>query len=167
MADTATARITFGLSVDEVIDFTDPLQGDPTVVQGTDNSQLTRNGSSSPGPITKTWIKTLTLLAGVAQNVDLTALSRSPRTDLTLNGLKVQTCKIVSDSANTAPTTVEAGASNGYDFLGVASSACSIPINGKIMFDFPEGNEDVDSTHKIITFTCAANATIRIHLCAG
>jgi len=150
------------LECTQTLDVTGPLAADPKLVHTSDQSSFTLNGTSTPAAITQAWSDELDLVAATPQDIDLTALARSPLTALDLTGKKIQAYKIVADAANTTAVSVVPGAGTGYHFTGVSGDGHSIAPGGMVAGYNPEALADVAAGARLITFTAAANGKVAL-----
>lgn len=171
MAASVKAKYALTLTIDETLGLgLDGVDTDPTMVHDFGADSATLDANSSP-PATKSWSDQLQLAAG-AGALDLTALDRGPiLSDVDFTGLKLQAIKLTCPTTNTGGITVEKkDAVTGYNPFGVDNSTAEkvtiVPGGGIVMF-FDDELEDIDATHKDLTFTGTGTEAINIILVAG
>lgn len=127
-------------------------KGIPDSSGGDTSFALTASYRSTKSIICKAiWSDVRALPAGGSETLDLTALSGAdvmPDADFT--GFKVVGLGLDAPEANTANITFDAGAANGYNFLGTASSHLDLQPNGAYACDLPTGTPLVSTTVKNI-----------------
>ena len=108
----------------------------------------------------------LATLSGGALSVDLTALTGAGGAALDLSGLKVQGLYL-EVSAGDSPMTFVTGASNGYDFGGLATWSVTLTAGESAMFFWNETSDDVSGTDKIMDISGTGTDTCEICIIAG
>lgn len=128
------------------------------------------SGTLSPTttvPITKAWKDQGALTAGAA-TINLTALARNNLPTIDLTGLKVQFIHVINASTNSAALVIVDGATNGYNILGSATGAISIPVGGQFLFFGNEGLDAVAAGDATIDLSSSdTDATYDIMILAG
>lgn len=116
--------------------------------------------SSTTPPVTKAYKETLT----GTQTLDLTALVDDYFGTVDGSGLKLQAI-LVRNTDTADDLVMSKGAANGYE-LGSAT-ATTIPPGGKLQATYNDKLDDIDATHKNLTFTPGAGKSYDVVILMG
>lgn len=171
MAAAVSAIYALTLLVDETLGLSQPHAADPTMRHEVLAHSGVINGSSSPAA-TKVFSGIVTVTGGTA-NLDLTSLDGpqgSGTVDLT--GLKPQKVFLSAHVVNVVPVTIKTkDTTTGYNLFGAdntGSEEHTLNLGQAILLDVNDKGEDVDATHKDITFTAAGSGnTVHVQIVAG
>jgi hypothetical protein len=157
----AEAQETLALGLDNV--------ENPVVAHKLGDFAATLTASSTPA-VTKVFSDTIALAAGTAA-IDLAALAGPMSTTVDFTGLKVQIIQLACPTGNTGGITVaKTDVVTGYNLFGADNASAEqvevLPGTRTQLFH-RNTLEDVDATHKDITFTGTGTDTIQVLLAAG
>lgn len=113
------------------------------------------------------WADVRTLPSGGTETLDLSSLTGSdemPDTDFT--GFKLAHLGVDCPTGNSALINFDVGSSNGYNFLGSATSEIDVQPDGSALFDMPTGTPVVSSTAKNIDVSGTAGDVYDIVMAA-
>lgn len=143
-----------------------PGVADPSVEYSVSDAQEVLNGSSTP-PVTLSAESRVTLTAGAA-TLDLTAIDQGNAPTVDLTGLKVQTITFKAADANTDRVDISVGATNGYEWGGIAASLMSLGPGESLTAHFNETLDDVAVADAEIDFASVdVDAVIDVMISAG
>lgn len=170
MAAAVTAHWNMRLQVVETRALSADHASDPNITWDIEpTTRGTMNAMSTPA-VSKTFVKRLNLVGGTL-TIDLTALIEDNGDTVDFSTLKVQAYKLACPSTNTASITVtKKDASTGYSLFGednVSSESVELMPEDVCQFKRHDTLEDVDATHKDITFTGTGTEAIDVALVAG
>ena len=172
MAASVSAIFNLLLRVDETLGLSEPHAADPTLTHEVSSSVATLNGvidaDTSPA-VTKVFSGFVTVAGGVT-TLDLTSLT-GPEGTIDFTGLKPQLVLIVAFVGNVGPIAIKTkDSSTGYNLFGTdntGSEEYSLLVGQSALFRLNDKTEDVDSTHKDITFTGDNGNTAHVIIVAG
>lgn len=170
MAAAVSAAYAFGVEVAETLALGLDNVDDKPVTHSIGADTSTLNASSTPAA-TKQFSDTIALTAGAA-TLDLKSLAGPAGTTVNFDGLKVQLVKLKCPSTNSGGITVNAKDDvTGYNLFGTDNAAVTEKVEvmpgGVVMLYHDDELEDVDATHKDITFAGTGTDGIQVMLTAG
>lgn len=121
--------------------------------------------ASSGTPATDVATFEVTLSSGTA-TIDLTALVHEGRT-IDGTGKKVQILKVKGDSANANPITLVPGASNGYEWDGVADSKIVVSADDFYMIYKKDRAPDIAAGAKTIDVSGTGSQKVQVQIVLG
>lgn len=135
-----------------------------SVIHNGYNTSATLNSGTTP-PVTTPVYFEKDLSSGTA-TIDLTALTGTNGSTVTLNGLKVQIFKVIAKTGNANPITLTEGASNGYELMG---SAWTIALKAGEEFTYKgtDTSPDVGGSTKTIDLSGTGSQGVKIAIIAG
>ncbi len=174
MAASVSAIYNLLLRVDETLGLSEPHASDPTLFHEISALDAALSGvldaSSSPAA-TKVFSGVVTI-AGGATDLDLTSMA-GPEGAGTVDftGLKPQLLILAAHLVNLGPMAIKTkDGVTGYNLFGTdntGSEEYSLLVGQAALFRLNDKGEDVDSTHKDVTFTGGNGNTARIIMVAG
>ena len=172
MAASVSAIYNMLLRVDETLGLAEIHADDPTLTHEVGSGAATLNGvidaDTSPA-VTKVFSGVVTVAGGVT-TLDLTSLT-GPEGTIDFTGLKPQLVLIAAFLGNIGPIAIKSkDSTTGYNLFGTdntGSEEYSLLIGQTALFRLNDKGEDVDSTHKDITFTGNNGNTAHIIMVAG
>jgi hypothetical protein len=136
-----------------------PGTGGATINRAAFNKSLTLGALSVP-PAAAVYGEELTS----SQTLDLTALVRSLEAVLDATGLKLQAILINNISLANSVVLADAGANT---YLVNAGEPLTIPADSVLALAFNDTLADVDTTHKVLTFTATSGQKYQVALVLG
>ena len=172
MAASVSAIYNLLLRVDETLGLAEVHAPDPTLTHEMSSSDVTLNGvidADTSLAVTKVFSGVVTVAGGVT-TLDLTSLT-GPEGTIDFTGLKPQLVLIAAHFVNVGPIAIKTkDQATGYNLFGTdntGSEEYSLLVGQSALFRLNDKGEDVDSTHKDITFTGENSNVARIIMVAG
>ena len=141
----------------------------PTITHKLGDFASTLNATSMP-VVTKAFSDTVPLVAG-AGSLDLTSLAGPSGTSIDFTDLKVQMVQLACPTTNSGGITVaKKDAVTGYNLFGadnVSAEQVEVMPGSYVQLYHRDTLEDVDATHKDLTFAGTGTDTIQVLLVAG
>lgn len=170
MAALVSAIYALTLVVDETIALSLTYADDKPIRHELPAQSGVLNASSSP-PATKVFSGVVTIASGGIVNLDLTALPDPVRGTIDFTGLRVQVIMLSAFSANVDTVTLKTkDTTTGYNLFGVNNTGSeeeTLSLGQGLLKWLNDKPEDVDATHKDISFTGSTGNSVNVLLVAG